>query len=224
MFVYYQTYDYTDEFNRKYTYFTFQKVDNFQYILFYLKFNSNSKFRLYIFPNNLKEIPIYGNVTGLYNSFFYMNLTYPHQSPFYIQVQLNTSEKLEKLCLSYMERYYFGRASEASYYECSYKFKKSKKFYIFYYTFYAYADYFYMYLGTDNADMNISIINTKTDEYSNDDNDGGSKNESKDLVKTIIFIVIISLISVAIVILFFIYIFIIRPIKKMSSEKCETLK
>ena len=196
-------------------YMTFQKKDNFKYLLiyffvgYYLDFTIDSK------RNYFLQIPKYGSAYGSYNTLFYMNLTNFNESEIiYIKLQFNTTKNIYPFLKNYQSDY-FGRQYFPYTFSYNDTMKKKNITYTYYFQFVKKKKYIY-FLADLSYYINVRLINTKKNEYKKD------KEKSKGLTKkTARNLIIIVLLSAVVLILLSIYIFVLRPMKKMSSEENE---
>ena len=208
--------------NKRYNYATFQKLNNYNYLLIYFKIGNLRKYSIYISRNNLHTIPKYGSAMALYNAIFFMNLTeFQMSENIYIQMQFNTTANYSRTCLDTSQSDYIGIDRNNYHFECSTKFIKNNNSYTFYFNFTKKDDY--CYLTTDIfRSINVTLKNTKTDEYPKKK----EKNKNKDngFTKTHIIVLVITLITAIILIIASIYKYVILPSKNTDSDYIETLK
>ena len=197
-------------------YMTFQKKDNFKYLLiyffvgYYLDFTIDSK------RNYFLQIPKYGSALGGDSAYFYMNLTNFNESEIiYIQLQFNSTKDYDSPYLKNFQSDYFGRQPFPFTYTHNDTMKKKQNSYTYYYQFIKKNNYIY-FLPDLYFHANVLLKNTKNNEYRK------QKEKSKGLTKkTARNLIIIVLVSAAVLIILSIYIFVLRPTKKISSKENE---
>ena len=203
----------------RYYYVTFQKLNNFKYLLLYFNLGFYMKCKFYIHKNTINQIPKYGSAIGLYNSLFYLNLSnFNISENIYIQVQFNITVDFNKICLYNSQCDYFGMDHSYNY-ECSNLYKKiNNNSYIFYFNYT--KENKYIFLRTNlYYYMNISLKNAKADESPKKK----EKNKDKGFTNKYTIALVITLITAIILIILSIYIFVLRPSKNTNSDYVETL-
>ena len=211
-------------------FFKVQKVDNYKYILFYLKHYYFIFYTIYYSGFSLIELPKYGNLTVKYTAKIYYNLTsFNNDDNIYIQIQIfdyiaKFSEELHNLDFYVLQTDELGEYESYSYdrIKCinlNYK-KDGNISYTFYYTFKKKYNFLLMefgYLFSLNF-IDFYIKNTKDNEYAIDNNQNKSN-------KKMVLYIVISFGIVALIGMFvFIYIFVYRPHKEVEkiSDDSET--
>jgi hypothetical protein len=220
-----------NEYNIK-EYFKVEKVDNYKYILLYLKHHYSITYKIYYSTFALTELPKYGNLTVKYTSHLYYNLTsFNNNDNIYIQILIfdyieEFAKRLNELDFYVLQKddideydYYLDRI------RCiNLNSKRNGNIsYTFYYTFkkeynFLLIDFGYLF---SYGLMDFYIKNTKNDEYTIDNN------KNKFNKKMVLYIVISCGIVVLIGIFVFVYIFVYRPYKeteKLSDDSEIPLK
>ena len=200
-------------------YITFQKIDNFKYLLIYFNLGYKLSFNIDSNINNILQIPKYGNALGRNNTLFYMNLTNFNETEIiYIQVQFNITKNIESLCLKNIQSDNFGRDYFNLDFNCNSTFTKNSNFYTFYFQFTKKNKYIYLDPDID-YNIDVRLKNTKKDLYSID------KGKSKCLSeKNSIILIIFLLLSATLFFVLFIYIFVLKPIKNSNFGEYNIVK
>ena len=191
-------------------------------ILIYFNLGYLGRYSIYISLNNYPTIPKYGSAKALYNAIFFMNLTeFKMSENIYIQVQFNTTASYSRTCLDISQSDYFGIDRNNYHFECSTKLIKNNISYTFFFNFTKKNDY--CYLDTDIYHyINITLKNTKTDEYPKKKDK--NKNKDSGFTKTHTIALVMTLITAVILIIVSIYMFVIRPSKNINIDYIENLK
>ena len=210
--------------NKRYYYTTFQKLNNYNYLLIYFNLGYLGRYSIYISLNNYPTIPKYGSAKALYNAIFFMNLTeFKMSENIYIQVQFNTTANYSRTCLDISQSDYFGIDRNNYHIECSTKLIKNNISYTFFFNFTKKKDYCYLDTNIYHY-INVTLKNTKTDEYPKKKEKNKNKNKDSGFTKTHTIALVITLITAIILIIVSIYMFVIRPSKNINIDYIENLK